>query len=62
MVVAPDDLDALRSALRSCLDGRLAETYEPIGLDRYVQPGPAQEFAAVIEGAIARRAAHARSG
>ena len=62
VVVAPDDLDGLRSALRSCLDGRLAESYEPTGLERYVQPGPAQEFAAVIDGAIARRAARAGSG
>jgi glycosyltransferase involved in cell wall biosynthesis len=56
VVVAPDDIDALRDALRSCLEGRLAAEYEPTGLERYVQPGPAKEFAAVIDAAIQRRA------
>jgi glycosyltransferase involved in cell wall biosynthesis len=56
VVVAPDDIDALTEALQSCIDGRLAASYQPRGLERYVQPAPAQEFAAVIETAIARHA------
>jgi hypothetical protein len=55
-VVAPDDVDALADALQSCLDGRLAASFQPRGLERYVQPAPAKEFAAVIEAAIERRA------
>jgi glycosyltransferase involved in cell wall biosynthesis len=54
-VVAPDDVDAISDALQSCLDGRLAACFHPQGLERYVQPAPAREFAAVIEAAIARR-------
>ena len=56
VVVAPDDVDALADALQSCLDGRLAAGFQPRGLERYVQPAPAKEFAAVIEAAIERRA------
>jgi len=56
VVVAPDDISALRDALRSCIDGRLAANFQPRGLDRYVQPAPAKAFAAVIEAAIAQRA------
>jgi len=59
VVVAPDDLEGLRSALRSCLDGRLQAAYTPTGLERYVQPGPAQEYAVAIEAAITRRATRA---
>ncbi len=54
IVVAPDDIDGLREALQSCVDGRLAASYAPRGLERYIQPAPAHEFAAVIEAAIAR--------
>ena len=60
VVVGPDDVDGLREALRSCVNGGLTEAYQPTGLERYVQPGPADEFAAVVEAAIERRrAAHA---
>lgn len=55
-VVAPEDIDALADALHSCIDGRLAGSFQPRGLERYVQPAPAKEFAAVIEAAIAQRA------
>ena len=57
-VVAPDDVDALCDGLRSCIDGRLAASFQPRDLERYMQPGPAKEFAAVIEAAVA---AHART-
>jgi glycosyltransferase involved in cell wall biosynthesis len=53
IVVAPKDVAALRDALRGCVDGRLADSFTPQGLDRYIQPAPAKQFAAVIEGAIA---------
>jgi Glycosyl transferase 4-like domain len=59
VVVAPDDMDTLSDALLSCIDGRLAASFRPRGLERYVQPAPAKEFAAVIEAAIARRARNA---
>ena len=53
-VVAPEDIDALSDALQSSIDGRLASSFQPQGLERYVQPAPAKELAAVIEAAIAR--------
>ncbi len=53
-VVAPEDIDALSDALQSSIDGRLASSFQPQGLERYVQPAPAKEFAAVIEAAIAQ--------
>jgi glycosyltransferase involved in cell wall biosynthesis len=56
IVVAPDDIDGIRDALLSCLDGRLAASFEPRRLERYVQPAPAVEFSAIIEMALARRA------
>ncbi|HVC84151.1 MAG TPA: glycosyltransferase [Solirubrobacteraceae bacterium] len=56
VVVAPDDVDAIADALQSCLDGRLAGCFQPRGLERYAQPAPAKEFAAVIEAAIEQRA------
>jgi len=56
IVVAPDDIEALSDALVSCIDGRLHDSFRPHGLERYVQPAPAIEFAAVIEAAIELRA------
>ena len=53
-VVAPEDIEALSDALQSCIDGRLAASFQPRGLERYAQPAPAKELAAVIEAAIAR--------
>jgi glycosyltransferase involved in cell wall biosynthesis len=61
VVVGPDAIDQLSDALQSCVDGRLAASFQPRGLERFVQPAPAKEFAAVVEAAIARRAASARS-
>ena len=54
-VVAPDDVEVIAEALRQCIDGRLAASFQPRGLERYVQPAPAKEFADVIEAAIASR-------
>jgi glycosyltransferase involved in cell wall biosynthesis len=59
VVVAPDDVDAIADALQSALDGRLAAAFQPRSLERYAQPAPAKEFAAVIEAAIERRAGSA---
>jgi glycosyltransferase involved in cell wall biosynthesis len=61
VVVAPDAIDELSDALQSCVDGRLAASFQPRGLERYVQPAPAKEFATVVEEAVARRAAGAGS-
>lgn len=55
-VTSPDDVPAIADALASCVDGRLAASFSPRGLERYVQPSPALEFGAVIEAAIADRA------
>jgi glycosyltransferase involved in cell wall biosynthesis len=55
IVVAPDDTQALADALSSCIDGRLSASFAPRGLERYMQPSPAKEFATVIEAAITRR-------
>jgi glycosyltransferase involved in cell wall biosynthesis len=55
VVVAPDDVPALGDALCSCVDGRLQTAFQPQGLERYVQPAPAKEFAALIAAAIAGR-------
>jgi len=56
VVVAPDDVDAISDELQGALDGRLAAGFQPRNLERYAQPAPAREFAAVIEAAIELRA------
>jgi glycosyltransferase involved in cell wall biosynthesis len=55
-VTAPEDVEGIADALASCVDGRLAASYSPRGMERFVQPAPALEFAAVVEQAIALRA------
>ncbi|MGH2897898.1 MAG: glycosyltransferase, partial [Solirubrobacteraceae bacterium] len=61
-VTAPEDVEAIADALASCVDGRLAAACSPRGIERYVQPSPALEFAAVIEQAIAAREPTAARG
>ncbi len=56
VAVAPTDLDGIVRVLEDAVDGRLANAYAPRGLERYVYPAPAEEFAAQIERAIAQRA------
>jgi glycosyltransferase involved in cell wall biosynthesis len=51
-VTAPEDVEGIADALASCVDGRLAASYSPGGIARFVQPSPAREFVAVIEQAI----------
>ena len=58
VTVAPDDVGAIEQALERVLDGRLAErARDPAQLRRYVQPVPAEAVSALVELAIARRAA-----
>jgi glycosyltransferase involved in cell wall biosynthesis len=52
-VVAPDDPEAIVAALRRVADRSLP--HDPHGLDRYTYESAAQELAAQIEAAIARR-------
>jgi glycosyltransferase involved in cell wall biosynthesis len=54
VTVAPDDIGAVARALEDAVDGILAATYKPRGLERYVYPRPAEEAAELIEQAIAR--------
>jgi glycosyltransferase involved in cell wall biosynthesis len=56
VTVAPDDVEGILAAIRSAIDGSLAASYSPRGLDRYVYPGPAEAVAELVEEAIARRA------
>ncbi|MGO9763866.1 MAG: glycosyltransferase [Solirubrobacteraceae bacterium] len=62
LVVAPDDVDGIVDALREAASGRLAETFQPTGLERYRYPGPAKVFMQSVEHAIAsnraRRPSH----
>ena len=55
-VTAPEDVEGIADALASCVDGRLAASYSPGGIERYVQPSPAREFVGVMEQAIEARA------
>jgi glycosyltransferase involved in cell wall biosynthesis len=56
VAVAPDDVGAIAQTLETVVDGTLAAAYRPRNLERYIYPGPAEEAAALIERAIARRA------
>ncbi len=56
VAVAPDDVGGIARTLESVVDGTLAAAYRPRDLERYIYPGPAEEAAALIERAIARRA------
>lgn len=55
MTAAPDQPDEIADALLAAVDGRLAEAYSPHGLDQYIYPAPAAEFAAEVERVVARR-------
>ena len=52
-----DDAEGLAGAFDAVLDGRLADRFEPHGLDPYVYPAPARRVAELVEEAIAARAA-----
>jgi glycosyltransferase involved in cell wall biosynthesis len=56
MTVDPGDPDAVADALRAVLDGKLAESYGPRDLERYLYPAPAVAMEEQIERAIAARA------
>ncbi len=62
VTVAPDDVGGIVRMLESVVDGTLAAAYRPRDLDRYIYPGPAEEAAALIERAIARRARRVAGG
>lgn len=53
MTVAPDQPEAIAQALLAVVDGKLAASYSPRDLDRYIYPAPAEKYAAEIERAIA---------
>jgi glycosyltransferase involved in cell wall biosynthesis len=55
VAVAADDVDGIARALQEAVDGTLASAYAPRGLERYIYPGPAEEFAELIERAITQR-------
>ena len=55
VTVAPDNPQEIAQALFAAVDGRLASAYAPRGLDRYIYPAPAAEFAAEIERVLSRR-------
>jgi glycosyltransferase involved in cell wall biosynthesis len=55
VTVHPEDVDGIASALETAVDGRLAQSYVPSGLTRYVYPQPAEEVAELAEQAIAQR-------
>lgn len=55
IAVAPDDVEAIAGALRAAVDGTLARSYAPRGLERYVYPVPAIEFSEEIERVLAGR-------
>ena len=54
--VPPDDIDAIAKELRAAVNGELAASYAPRGLDRYSYPGPAELMAQSVERAISARA------
>jgi glycosyltransferase involved in cell wall biosynthesis len=55
LTVAPADEDAIAGALRRVVTGELARQYAPRDVERYRYPRPAEEMAAILEAAIARR-------
>lgn len=56
IAVPPDDVDAIRAALRRVLAGDLEAAYAPRNIDAYTYPAPALAAAELIERAIAARA------
>jgi glycosyltransferase involved in cell wall biosynthesis len=54
VTVAPDDVGAVTRVLEDAVDGTLAASYKPHGLERYIYPKPAEETAELIEQAIMR--------
>lgn len=54
VAVTSDDVGAVAQALEETVDGTLAATYKPHGLERYIYPRPAEKAAELIELAIAR--------
>jgi len=49
------DPTAIRAVLQALVDGTLARSYAPRGLDRFRYPGPAEAIAELVELARARR-------
>ena len=56
VTIPPGDVDAVAAALRRVATGELAATVRHHGAERYAYPRPAEEMAALVEAAIARRA------
>jgi glycosyltransferase involved in cell wall biosynthesis len=55
LTVDPTDEAAIVAGLRRVADGTLGELYAPRELERFTYPGPAEEVAALVEEALARR-------
>jgi glycosyltransferase involved in cell wall biosynthesis len=55
VLVPPDDVDAIASALRAAIDGRLEREYAPRGVERYSYPSLAERMLEVIDGVVQRR-------
>lgn len=54
VLVAPDDVDAIASALRAAIDGKLERAYQPHGVERYEYPVLAERMTEVIDRAMQR--------
>lgn len=53
--VPPNDVEAIVTQLRRAIDGELAKSYAPRGLERYSYPTPAQQIADLAERVISMR-------
>ena len=54
VLVAPDDVDAIATALRLAASGELAKHFAPRNLDRYTYPTPALAVEQLVEEAVDR--------
>jgi glycosyltransferase involved in cell wall biosynthesis len=54
MTVAPDNVDAIATALRGVVEGELERAYSPRGLARYLYPAPARAVEEEILAAVAQ--------
>jgi glycosyltransferase involved in cell wall biosynthesis len=53
--VPPRDVNAIATELRRAIDGQLAQSYAPRGLERYSYPGTAQQMADLAARAVSAR-------
>lgn len=60
--VPPHDIDAIAAGLQAAVSGDLVANYDPVGVERYMYPAPAEAMERVIETAIERRSERHRTG